>query len=125
MGSIAPTRWWLSSSRGTWLSHAGSTCSCSGPCVHQRTAGDGHADPVQRVYPYDTATFTGVDTTSMSGGGVGVTAGVDVSYLVTTHVGVGGELRYSYASATLKPSGQPAKVGLGGLQAAFGARILF
>jgi len=76
-------------------------------------------------YPYDTATFTGVDTTSMSGGGVGVTAGVDVSYLVTKHVGVGGELRYSYASATLKPSEQPAKVGLGGLQAAFGARILF
>jgi hypothetical protein len=76
-------------------------------------------------YPYDTATLTGIDTTSMSGGGVGVTAGVDISYLMTKHVGIGGELRYSYASTTLKPSEEPAKVGLGGLQAAFGARILF
>lgn len=76
-------------------------------------------------YPYDSATFTGVDTESVSGGGVGVTAGVDVSYLVTKHVGIGGELRYSYASSTLTASGQPATVGLGGLQTTFGARILF
>jgi len=76
-------------------------------------------------YPYDTATFTGVETASVSGGGVGATAGVDVSYLVTERLGIGGELRYSYASASLTPSTQPAKVGLGGLRAAFGARILF
>jgi len=76
-------------------------------------------------YPYDTATFTGVETASVSGGAFGATAGLDISYLVTKHVGVGGEVRYSYASATLTPSEQPVKVGLGGLQAAFGARILF
>jgi hypothetical protein len=77
------------------------------------------------TYPYDTATFTGVETASVSGGGFGVTAGVDVSYLLTKHLGIGGEARYSYASATLKPSEEPAKVGLGGLQAAVSARILF
>jgi hypothetical protein len=76
-------------------------------------------------YPYDTATFTGVETSSVSGGGVGATGGIDVSYLVTRHLGVGGGVRYSYASATLKPSTQPANVGLGGLRAAFGVRILF
>jgi len=76
-------------------------------------------------FPYDTATFTGVETASVSGGGVGATGGIDVSYLVTKRLGIGGELRYSYASATLTPSTQPATVGLGGLQAAFGARILF
>jgi len=76
-------------------------------------------------YPYDTATFAGVETASVSGGGFGVTAGVDISYLMTKHVGIGGEVRYSYASTTLKPAEQPAKVGLGGLQAAFGARVLF
>jgi hypothetical protein len=76
-------------------------------------------------YPHDTATFAGVETASMSGGGVGLTAGVDISYLLTKQVGIGGEVRYSYASTTLKPSEQPAKVGLGGLQASFGARILF
>ena len=76
-------------------------------------------------YPYDTATFTGVETASVSGGAIGATAGVDVSYLVTKRFGIGGEVRYSYAPSTLKPSTQPATVGLGGLQAAFGARILF
>jgi len=76
-------------------------------------------------YPYDTAAFTGVETAPVSGGGIGVTAGVDVSYLVTKQFGIGGGVRYSYASATLKPSAQPADVGLGGLQVAFGARILF
>ena len=76
-------------------------------------------------YPYDTATFTGVETASVSGGGVGATGGIDVSYLVTKRLGIGGGLRYSYASATLKPSARPATVGLGGLQAAFGARVLF
>ena len=61
-------------------------------------------------YPYDTATFTGVETASVSGGGVGATGGIDVSYLVTKHVGVGGGVRYSYASATLTPSTEPADV---------------
>jgi hypothetical protein len=76
-------------------------------------------------YPYDTASFTGVDTVSVSGGGVGATAGVDVSYLLSKHVGLGAEVRYSYASTTLSPSDQPTTVGLGGLQAAGGVRILF
>jgi hypothetical protein len=76
-------------------------------------------------YPYDSASFAGVDTVSVSGGGLGATLGADVSYLMTKHLALGGEARYSYASTTLTPAGQPAKVGLGGLQVAFGARILF
>jgi hypothetical protein len=76
-------------------------------------------------YPYDTATFTGIETASVSGGGVGATGGVDVSYLLSTHIGVGGELRYSYASTTLTPSRQPSTVVLGGLQVTVGALILF
>jgi hypothetical protein len=77
------------------------------------------------VYPYDTASFTGVESESLSGGAVGVTAGADVAYLVSKALGVGGQLRYSYASATLMPAGQPATVGLGGLQLSVSARILF
>jgi hypothetical protein len=76
-------------------------------------------------YPYDSATFIGVETASMTGGGFGATGGVDVSYLLTKRLGVGGELRYSYASTTLTPSTQPARVPLGGLQVAFAARLLF
>jgi len=76
-------------------------------------------------YPYDSATFTGVETASLSGGAFGATAGVDIAYLLTGNLGVGGELRYSYARTTLTPSTQPASVPLGGLQAAFVARLLF
>jgi len=76
-------------------------------------------------YPYDSATFSGVETASLSGGGVGATAGVDVSYLLTKRLGLGGEIRYTYASTTLTPSTQPSDVALGGLQVAFAARILF
>jgi hypothetical protein len=76
-------------------------------------------------YPYDAATFTGVETASLSGGALGVTAGVDVSYLLTRRLGVGGELRYSYAKTTLTPSTQPASVPLGGVQVACVARVLF
>jgi hypothetical protein len=77
------------------------------------------------TYPYDTATYTGLETASTSGGAAGVTAGVDVSYLLTKSFGVGGELRYSYASTTLAPGGQQAKVALGGVQLAFCGRFLF
>jgi hypothetical protein len=76
-------------------------------------------------YPYDSATFTGVETASLSGGALGVTAGVDVSYLLTKRLGVGGELRYSYAKTTLTPSAQPSHVPLGGLQVACVAKLLF
>ena len=63
-------------------------------------------------YPYDSATFTGVETASVSGGGVGATAGVDVSYLAH-------EARSASAAncatrthrPTLTPSTQPANVG--------------
>ena len=77
------------------------------------------------VYPYDTASFTGVESTSFSGSAVGMTAGADVAYLVSKSLGVGGQLRYSYASATLGPAGQPATVGLGGLQLSGSVRVLF
>jgi hypothetical protein len=77
------------------------------------------------VYPYDTASFTGVESARFSGGAVGITAGADVAYLVSKALGIGGQLRYSYASAALGPAGQPATVGLGGLQLSVSARILF
>jgi len=76
-------------------------------------------------YPYDTVSFTGVESSRVSGGAVGITAGADVAYLVSKGLGLGGQLRYSYASATLRPADQPATVGLGGLQLSVSARILF
>jgi hypothetical protein len=40
-------------------------------------------------------------------------------------MGIGGQVRYSYASATLGPAGTPAKVSLGGLQLSVSGRVLF
>jgi hypothetical protein len=77
------------------------------------------------VYPYDTATFTGVETARVSGGAFGFTAGADVAYLLTKSLGVGGQVRYSRASATLAPAGQASRVVLGGLQLSASARLLF
>jgi methylated-DNA-[protein]-cysteine S-methyltransferase len=58
-------------------------------------------------YPFETATFTGVETTSVSGGAIGVTAGVDVSYLVTRQFGIGGDVRYLRVGRAGAP--QPAR----------------
>jgi hypothetical protein len=77
------------------------------------------------VYPYDTASFTGVESTSVSGSALGITAGGDVAYLLSKSLGIGGQLRYSYASATLGPAGQPSTVPLGGLQLSGSVRVLF
>jgi len=77
------------------------------------------------IYPYDTASFTGVESARFSGGAVGLTAGADAAYLLTKRMGVGGQVRYSYASTTLGPAGTPAKVALGGLQLSVSGRVLF
>jgi hypothetical protein len=77
------------------------------------------------VYPYDTATFTGVTTTSARASTVGVTSGADVAYKVSRRFGLGGELRYSYGSARLKSGGQSGTLKLGGLQLGVCAHVRF
>jgi len=93
-----------------------STCSCSRAGVHQRPAG---------TWPHGSSSPSPTPTTPRPsrrrdrqrerrrGRRDG---GVDVSYLVTKQVGIGGGARYSYASATLKSSAQPTEVGLAALQ---------
>jgi hypothetical protein len=77
-------------------------------------------------YPYDTATFSGVDSVQVSKSRVGFTAGVDVAYCFTKSVGIGGQLRFSKATATLSPvAGSSSSVDLGGAQVGGGLRIRF
>lgn len=54
---------------------------------------------------------------------VGFNAGVDVTYLVTKRVGVGGLARYTWGSADL--SGASAKLTVGGFQIGGGVRLRF
>jgi hypothetical protein len=81
---------------------------------------------VSETYPYDTASFASADLESLSGSGWGFNAGVDVGWMFTRNVGVGGMLRYSRATLSLEPSGRDAlDIDAGGLHAGIGARVGF
>ncbi|MCX6549695.1 MAG: outer membrane beta-barrel protein [Acidobacteria bacterium] len=78
------------------------------------------------TYPYDTATFAGVESEEVSRSVTGFTVGADVSYLFSKNFGLGGQFRFSRASTTLTPSGgQSTAVDLGGAQVGGGIRIRF
>lgn len=78
------------------------------------------------VYPFDTATFTGVESNTVSQSVVGFTAGADVSYLFSKSFGIGGTIRFARASAQLSPAGGPkASINPGGVQAGVGLRLRF
>jgi hypothetical protein len=77
-------------------------------------------------YPFDTATFTGTATVTQSTSGAGIQGGVDVTYLLTSRIGVGGMLRFTYASVELQAlPGQSAPATAGSVQTAFGFRFRF
>ena len=78
------------------------------------------------TYPYDSATFTGVESRAVSKTGVGFTAGLDLSYLINKHIGLGSLVRFSRATATFSPApGSASNVTLGGVQASAGLRLRF
>jgi hypothetical protein len=70
----------------------------------------------------NTSIATGITTSKDSKTGVGINAGVDVTYLVTRKIGAGFLLRYAGASVDL-PTVDSLKVG--GLQVGVGARYRF
>jgi len=78
------------------------------------------------TYPFDSATFAGVESTVVRETGVGFTAGLDLSYLFNKHVGLGGLVRFSRATATSPAAaGSVSSVRLGGIQASAGLRVRF
>jgi FAD/FMN-containing dehydrogenase len=77
-------------------------------------------------YPYDTATFTGVDTTEVTASATGFNAGIDLRWLFTRNVGVGVLARVARATVELEPaSGRTVSVDAGGAQFAAGIRFAF
>lgn len=89
------------------------------------------SDLVQNVvydqsYPYDTVTVTGTPTENLSDSPVGFNAGAALDYRIGDHFGLGGQLRFSRATATLNPqAGSPVSIDAGGLQASVGVRAFF
>lgn len=78
------------------------------------------------TYPFDSATFTGVEFRSVRKTALGFTAGLDLSYLFNKHMGLGGLVRFSRATATFSAAaGSSSSVTLGGIQASAGLRIRF
>lgn len=75
------------------------------------------------TYPYDTATFAGVDTAGRSASATGFNAGVDVRYMFTRAVGAGGFVRFTRASVQLDAADRTVSFDAGGTQAGVGIRI--
>jgi hypothetical protein len=81
---------------------------------------------VNETYPFDTATFASATTKRLSEAAVGFNAGVDISHLLTTQVGVGALIRYSRADVQFDdPDIGKQTVKAGGLEVAAGLRVRF
>jgi len=68
-------------------------------------------------------TVTGIDRTEIKKTTIGVNLGLDLTYLVTRKIGVGGLARYTWGSADL--DGANDKLTVGGFQIGGGVRIRF
>jgi opacity protein-like surface antigen len=81
---------------------------------------------VNESYPFDTATFASATTKRLSKGAVGFNAGVDVSRLFSSQVGIGTLIRYSQGDVKFDDAdtGQHT-VKAGGLEATAGVRLRF
>ena len=77
------------------------------------------------VYPYDAATFSGVDTRRITGTAAGFNAGADLQWMFTRNVGAGALLRFSRAIVDVNIDGRTIQVDAGGTQVGGGVRIGF
>lgn len=76
-------------------------------------------------FPYDTATYVGVDSQRVSGTAIGFNAGADVRWMFTRNIGVGGLVRYTRASVDLTRNNRTITVDAGGVQVGGGVRLAF
>jgi hypothetical protein len=76
-------------------------------------------------YPYDTATFAGVDSRRITGTATGFNAGADLQWMFTRNVGAGALVRFTRAIVDLSIDGRTIQVDAGGTQVGAGVRIGF
>lgn len=81
---------------------------------------------IDESYPFDSATFASATTKQLSKGAVGFNAGVDISRLLSTNVGIGALIRYSRGDVTFDdPVIGQQTVTAGGFEVAGGLRLRF
>jgi hypothetical protein len=76
-------------------------------------------------FPYDTATFTGIDSKRGTGTATGFNAGVDFQWMFNPKLGVGGLVRFTKATVDLNVDNRIIQVDAGGTQVAAGIRLAF
>ena len=76
-------------------------------------------------FPYDAATFVGVDSRRISGTATGFNVGADVRWMFTRNVGVGGLVRFTRAKVDLEIDSRTVQVDAGGAQVGAGLRLAF
>jgi hypothetical protein len=76
-------------------------------------------------FPYDTATFTGVDSKRGTGTATGFNAGVDLQWMFNPKLGVGALVRITKATVDLNVDNRIIQVDAGGTQIAAGIRLAF
>jgi hypothetical protein len=76
-------------------------------------------------FPYDTATYAGVDSQRVTGTATGFNVGADFRWMFARNVGVGGLVRYSHATVDLTRNNRTVKVDAGGTQVGGGIRLAF
>jgi hypothetical protein len=76
-------------------------------------------------YPYDTATFTGVESRRVTGTATGFNAGADLQWMFTRNIGAGALVRVTRAVVDLTVDNRTIQVDAGGTQVGVGLRIGF
>jgi hypothetical protein len=77
-------------------------------------------------YPFDQVTFNSPSTSPQSKSKVGLNAGLDLAYMFSRRLGIGGIVRYTHATATLSAAGgQSVSTKLGGTNVGAGLRLRF
>lgn len=76
-------------------------------------------------YPYDSASLSGVATSTSTKGNIGFNVGADVMYMLTSRFGVGGVVRFSRAKIDFEAGGESLTLDVGGAQAGGGIRLRF
>ena len=78
------------------------------------------------TYPYDTAEFTGVKTSSGTRSAAGFNAGADVSWMFSRNIGIGGMVQYTHARIKANAGAdRTVSFDAGGAQVGAGVRFAF
>jgi hypothetical protein len=82
---------------------------------------------VADAYPFDTATFTGVETVEQKDNKIGFNVGADLTVFFSKYVGVGGVVRFSRADVDVTAPDGTSEVSIeaGGLHLGGGLRVRF